>query len=193
MSDAKKKAVLESAHHLFLRYGYRRTTMGDLAKAAQISRPALYLLYANKEEIFRAVTSRYFEKVIKLAKKRSDANSSLSDKLMALMKTWIEQPYLELMNSPESNEIYESGHILVKDLKRKFSDIYISQIHEIIESSNEVSPHYLSKNNLSFKAIATLLARSSSGLKREAQDIKELRTLLKNLVEIHLMAIVNKT
>ena len=38
-----------------LAYGYSRTTMDDIARAAEMSRPALYLLFRNKAEIYRAM------------------------------------------------------------------------------------------------------------------------------------------
>ena len=54
MNEAKKAKVVEAAQAVFFRYGFRRVTMGDLAQAAGISRPALYLLFCNKEEVFEA-------------------------------------------------------------------------------------------------------------------------------------------
>jgi len=54
MNEAKKAKVIEAAQSVFFRYGYRRVTMRDIAEAAGISRPALYLLFCSKEEVFEA-------------------------------------------------------------------------------------------------------------------------------------------
>jgi AcrR family transcriptional regulator len=56
MIDDKSKRVIIAAAEVFLRYGYARTTMGDIAKATGISRPALYILFPGKEQIFEAAT-----------------------------------------------------------------------------------------------------------------------------------------
>ena len=40
---------------VFLAYGYSRVTMDDIARAAEVSRPALYLLFRNKADIYRAI------------------------------------------------------------------------------------------------------------------------------------------
>jgi AcrR family transcriptional regulator len=40
--DEKRDAVLQTAAHLFLEQGYRRTSMGELAKRLKITKPALY-------------------------------------------------------------------------------------------------------------------------------------------------------
>jgi AcrR family transcriptional regulator len=49
--DAKRDAVLQTAAHLFLEHGYRRTSMSDLGRRLKITKPALYYYFHNKEEI----------------------------------------------------------------------------------------------------------------------------------------------
>lgn len=50
---ARRARILEAATSVFLRYGLRKTSMDDLARAAGLSRQALYLHFATKEELFR--------------------------------------------------------------------------------------------------------------------------------------------
>jgi len=54
----KKKQILEEACNLFERFGYRKTTMDDLADATGIVKSSLYHYFPNKEELFRE-TTRY--------------------------------------------------------------------------------------------------------------------------------------
>lgn len=51
--DPKQRAVLTAALGLFGRYGFRKTSMEEVARAAGISRPALYLRFPNKEQLYR--------------------------------------------------------------------------------------------------------------------------------------------
>jgi AcrR family transcriptional regulator len=51
--DSRLDAVLDAAIGVFARYGYRKTSMDDVARAAGVSRQGLYLSFANKEELFR--------------------------------------------------------------------------------------------------------------------------------------------
>ena len=60
MVEHKEAKVIAAATQVFMRYGYRRATMGDIAEAAGISRPALYLVFSSKEEILTAVLARVF-------------------------------------------------------------------------------------------------------------------------------------
>jgi AcrR family transcriptional regulator len=59
MAHEKTEHVIAAARKVFLRYGYRRVTMGDLAEAAQMSRPALYLVFPSKEQIFTVLIGYY--------------------------------------------------------------------------------------------------------------------------------------
>ena len=52
---ARRRRVVETATGIFLRYGYARTTMADIAQAAGLSRPTLYLTFPDKEGVFQAV------------------------------------------------------------------------------------------------------------------------------------------
>ena len=47
----KREAVLQTAAHLFLEKSYSRTSMNDVALRLNITKPALYHYFANKEEI----------------------------------------------------------------------------------------------------------------------------------------------
>lgn len=51
--DDRIERVRAAALVVFGKYGYRRSTMADIAAAAAMSRPALYLVFCNKEAIFR--------------------------------------------------------------------------------------------------------------------------------------------
>ena len=49
---ARRKAIIDAALECFLQYGFAKTSLDDIAKRAQLSRPLLYLLFKNKEELF---------------------------------------------------------------------------------------------------------------------------------------------
>ncbi|UOG84606.1 TetR/AcrR family transcriptional regulator [Streptomyces sp. CB09030] len=45
----------------FARFGYRKTSMEEVARAAHISRPGLYFLFSSKETLFRAAATQALE------------------------------------------------------------------------------------------------------------------------------------
>jgi AcrR family transcriptional regulator len=52
-ADSRQAALLDAAVGVFARYGFRKTSMEEVARAAGVSRQGLYLQFTNKEELFR--------------------------------------------------------------------------------------------------------------------------------------------
>ena len=50
-AESKREAVLRTAAQLFLEKSYRRTSMNDVAARLNITKPALYHYFRNKEEV----------------------------------------------------------------------------------------------------------------------------------------------
>lgn len=59
--DPRRAVILGAAFEAFCRYGVRRTTMDDIARATGQSRTALYLHFPNKQAICRALVAHYFD------------------------------------------------------------------------------------------------------------------------------------
>src|SRR6266404_8097130 len=85
---SKHQRVIERATEVFCRYGFARTTMGDIAERCEISRPALYLLFPDKEAIFTAVVERMDQD--KLASIRAEVAhlKDLRGKLLHACLSW---------------------------------------------------------------------------------------------------------
>lgn len=60
----RRTLVLDSAMVTFARFGYRKTSMEEVARAADISRPGLYFLFSSKEALFRAAVTQALERDI---------------------------------------------------------------------------------------------------------------------------------
>ncbi|MEV4320324.1 TetR/AcrR family transcriptional regulator [Actinocrispum sp. NPDC049592] len=91
----KRAAVLDAALAVFGRFGFRKTSMEAVAKAAGISRPGLYLLFPNKEQLYRATMQGVMEGAQRDMESRfADDTLSFEDKLVeafdALMGLYVE-------------------------------------------------------------------------------------------------------
>lgn len=53
--SGKGESVLLAAIDLFARYGYRKTSVDEIAEAAQVAKRTVYLHFENKAAIFRAM------------------------------------------------------------------------------------------------------------------------------------------
>jgi len=54
-SARKRQAIMEAATALFLRDGYRNTSMDQVAADAAVSKQTVYKQFADKEQLFRAI------------------------------------------------------------------------------------------------------------------------------------------
>lgn len=70
--DRRQQAILNSAFQAFAAYGFRKTSMDDIARGAGMSRPAVYLHYKNKEAIVRNLTELHY------AEKRAAVTGALN-------------------------------------------------------------------------------------------------------------------
>src|SRR5882757_4940478 len=53
--NAKRRQVIEGARQVFLARGFDAASMGDIAKAAGVSKGTLYVYFKDKEELFTAI------------------------------------------------------------------------------------------------------------------------------------------
>jgi AcrR family transcriptional regulator len=86
---SRREHVLEAALLTFARYGYRKTSMEDVARAADISRPGLYFYFSSKQDLFRAaVTHALDSDVAAAARCLADTSRPLRDRLIEAFDHW---------------------------------------------------------------------------------------------------------
>jgi len=54
-ASAKPNAIVLAGLQLFTQYGYRKTSMDDIAQAAQVAKRTVYLHFENKAAVFLAI------------------------------------------------------------------------------------------------------------------------------------------
>ena len=81
-------AVLDAAIAVFARFGYRKTSMDDVARAAGVSRQGLYLSFANKEELFRRALEHSLRGQLACAIAALSTEESLERRIIAACKEW---------------------------------------------------------------------------------------------------------
>lgn len=56
--DEVKDAIVNVARHIFSRFGFKKTTMDEIAIASRKGKSSIYYYFASKEEIFQAVVEK---------------------------------------------------------------------------------------------------------------------------------------
>src|SRR5246127_152434 len=79
----QREAILMAAIATFLRYGFKKTSMDDVAQAAGVSRQGLYLYFETKDVLFRESLQHLVSHLISTAHAvAEDRNLSLRDRLV---------------------------------------------------------------------------------------------------------------
>jgi AcrR family transcriptional regulator len=79
----QREAILVAATAAFLRYGFKKTSMDDVARAAGVSRQGLYLYFETKDLLFRETLQHLVSQMISTARSvAEDGNLSLRDRLL---------------------------------------------------------------------------------------------------------------
>jgi AcrR family transcriptional regulator len=94
--SAKRRQILEGARQVFLASGFDGASMGEIAKAAGVSKGTLYVYFDSKESLFAALTTEekqgLAEVLFKLSADDPDVRSVLSQ---------LGHTYLSQMGKPE--------------------------------------------------------------------------------------------
>ena len=85
----RRSAVLEAALKTFARFGYRKTSMEEVAREAHISRPGLYFLFTSKQVMFRAAVTQVLERDLAAVERRlTQADRPLRERLLDVFDLW---------------------------------------------------------------------------------------------------------
>ena len=83
----QREAILKAATAIFLRYGFKKTSMDDVAQAAGVSRQGLYLYFDTKDFLFREALQYLVSHMISTARSvAEDGNLSLRDRLLGVFE-----------------------------------------------------------------------------------------------------------
>lgn len=186
--EAKRMRILDAAMQLVLSYGYHRTTMDDVARAAEMSRPALYLFFRNKADIYRAIASRMFERCSTEVGQILDTDASLGVKLMNAVEFMIDS-MCPILTSPHGAEIMDLRGQLAGDLVEHWHEGLCRRFRTAIEAETARTGVDLRQRGLCAEVLAELLLDGIEGMKLRTRSIETQRHTARQLVRVIELAI----
>jgi len=89
-ADAKRRLLLDAAVDVFAQFGYQKTSMDDVARAAGVSRQGLYLHFADKQDLFRATVEHALDTQLGAGLAvLADEARPLEDRLVGAFREWL--------------------------------------------------------------------------------------------------------
>jgi AcrR family transcriptional regulator len=168
--DPKVSALLDAAVGIFARFGFRKASMDDVARAAGVSRQGLYLSFANKEELFRrAVAHSLSSQLTAAVAALSRTEDSLETRLIGACVEWSGR-FLGSFGADASDLMCASTSLAGATLAE-----YEWQFEEAVASAITASAlaEICAAANLEVADLARALHATSRGLKHSCKSRQE--------------------
>ena len=168
--QSKRLKILNSAIATVTRYGYRRTSMEDIAREAGISRAAIYQIFANKEAVTTAALELITERGFAAAQAASDGIAHPTKKLTAYLSAYMAFYYRLVVAGPHANELMQLKYQIGSNNSAKARQKLIANINAILDLRSNAQT-------------GQILVAAAEGIKLAAGDENELNKHIAILIE----------
>ncbi len=167
----RQAAILAAAVKVFFQFGYRKTSMEDVAAAAQVSRQTLYLQFHDKERLFRAALEYVTEQML-VSIKRLTANKkgTVEQKLMGVFEVLCEDS-LALSSQVNIAELVVIARSQVEGVISRFEADVLSVIADILTQTGTAARW--ERHGISAQELALHLLDTSAGVKSATGNLSD--------------------
>lgn len=183
-ADPKRARIIEGAMKVFLAYGFARTTMDDIARAAELSRPALYLVFRNKTDIYRAIAQTLLDASGQAARSALAARGPFAQRMMAAIQDAMISLIQQFQQSPHGGEIMDMKNSLAADLIATWRNRLAGYMADVIEEEAARNGTDLAARGLTGQALAQFLLDGLEGMKMRTTDPAEQARAACGLVKV---------
>jgi len=85
MAVDRRKQIVEAAAQSFALFGYKATTMDQVAKLANVGKGTIYTFFSNKEDLFDEIMSLLIREIKEVADGEYDADRTFFDNLNRIL------------------------------------------------------------------------------------------------------------
>jgi AcrR family transcriptional regulator len=158
--------IIDTARVLFKKSGFKKTTMGDIARSLGKAKSSLYYYYPSKEDIFEAVLHSEMDELLQQIHQSIRHAASSKEKLTIYCRCRLIK-LNELCNlsdalKSEISELHEL-HCIMTDLKRQFDTTHVGLVKEILEEG-VYNGEFKKINEDNIELVAYLMVSSFRGL-----------------------------
>lgn len=159
--DDRRAALLDASLGVFLRYGFKKTSMDLVARAAGLSRQGLYLHFPTKEVLFRE-TVKHFVAIARALGKRALAEEDRApeERIVAAFAAL----HGHAADSEHLDELTATAAPILGSLLEEFEKGFVGDLARMLQSTGVAARWQAA--DISAKALADHLYTVSEGLKR---------------------------
>ena len=184
MSANSKHQIIEAAGIIFERYGFKKTTMDDIAFAAGKGKSSLYYYFKNKEEVFEAVVAHEAKQLIAEINKAINATHSAVEKLRSYvnirMKRFVQRGNL----ATALNDNFLATFAFIEKIQNNYRDFEIEMIAGIINEGIEKKEFKPVDAIFTAEAILTCMIGFEVPLLTKMKTTEESVTKINNVIDM---------
>jgi AcrR family transcriptional regulator len=186
--------ILEATRTMFLRYGYRRTSVDEIAREAGVAKATLYAHFAGKDELFRAMIRRFQDEV----HRRSDAAEAMNGPIAERMAELLSAQYCTVLEwFADAAHLHELKLFARASPVGTFDDgpsTLRERVEKVLRNAESSGELAVPPNGVSIGELARILIFTAHGAKvRQREGAKGLRRDLELATRLLLAGALNTT
>jgi AcrR family transcriptional regulator len=144
----RREVIVEAAWRCFLEYGYRKTSLDDVARRAGLSRPLIYLQFANKKELFTTLIVDLVDRQFALAREVARTNLGPRAQLGRLIEVWFLETWTLFSGSPERNELFDEAFRIAPAIEAKYRERTVELLAPLVGGPKQADVFRLATKGL---------------------------------------------
>ncbi|NOZ46279.1 MAG: TetR/AcrR family transcriptional regulator [Chlorobi bacterium] len=187
--DDVKEKILDVAQTIFGKFGFKKTTVDEIAAAARKAKSSIYYYFKSKEEIFEAVIEKEASlirvDVIKILESNIDSIDKIKQYMLVRMKA-----LTELVNFNDAYKNQYLDHLpFIEKIRVKYDEEEIGLIGRILKEGVDTGKFYMQDVNLTSIAIVTAMKGLEAPLFINTEN-SEMESRINSLLDILFYGIV---
>lgn len=181
--DLNRETILQIAQEIFSKYGYKKTTLDDIANAVRKGKSSLYYYFSSKEDLFQAVIAKEVD-ILKQALEKvvfrsMDPEEKLREYILTKLTTY--RDLANLYNALE-NDVTAIGFI--DQIKEKNEKDEIRMIKRILIEGVRRDKFNIDDLNLTAIGITTAIKGLEMPLSTGNYSASDIELSVDNIVRI---------
>lgn len=157
IKDDVREIILNVAKNIFGKYGFKKTTMDEIAQAARKGKSSIYHYFKSKEEIFKAIIEKEAGTLSSDIAKAINTETTPEKKLRVYVLTRM-RTINKLTNLYSAlKDEYLEHYSFIEKVREKYDRDEINIITEILNTGVEKGDFVIEDINMTAFAIATAL------------------------------------
>lgn len=157
IKDDVSEIILNSAKTILARYGFKKTTMDEIAQAARKGKSSIYHYFKSKEDIFKAIVEKEADELSAAIAKAINAETTSEKKIRAYVLARMKGiNNLTNLYSALKDE-YLEHYSFIENVRVKYDTEEVNTIKGILKTGVEDGEFKIEDINLTAFALVTAL------------------------------------